>query len=97
MEDITDRLRELTDVDFLRPDGSKRPEVERERDSAVSEQAQLHSLLTQFMENEARSGSMDFGCITPLYAYRMFGGQYSMDNIESGLTELRKQGVMNIR
>ena len=97
MEDITDRLRELTDVDFLRPDGSKRPEVERERDSAVSEQAQLHSLLTQFMENEARSGSMDFGSITPLYAYRMFGGQYSMDDIESGLTELRKIEFMNIR
>lgn len=97
MEDITDRLRELTDVDFLRPDDSKRPEVERERDSAVSEQAQLHSLLTQFMENEARSGSMDFGCITPLYAYRLFGGQYSMDDIESGLTELRKIGFMNIR
>lgn len=49
------------------------------------------------MENEARSGSMDFGCVTPLYAYRMFGGQYSMEAIESGLAELRKQGVMNIR
>ena len=49
------------------------------------------------MENEARSGSMDFGCITPLYAYRMFGGQYSMDDIESGLAELRKQGFLNLR
>lgn len=25
------------------------------------------------MENEARSGSMDFGCITPLYVYRAMG------------------------
>ncbi len=66
-KDLVSRLQELTDVDFLRPDGSKRPEVERERDSAVTEQAQLRSLLTQFMENEARSCSMDFGCITPLY------------------------------
>ena len=54
------------------------------------------SLLKEFMENEARSGSMDFGCITPLYVYRMFGGQYSMDDIESGLTELRKIGFMNL-
>ena len=53
--------------------------------------------LQEFMENEARSGSMDFGCVTPLYVYRMFGGQYSMDDIESGLTELRKSGFLNIR
>jgi hypothetical protein len=48
------------------------------------------------MENEARSGSMDFGCVTPLYAYRMFGGQYSMEEIESGLTEIKKQGVFGL-
>ena len=53
-------------------------------------------LLKEFMENEARSGSMDFGCITPLYVYRMFGGQYSMKDIESELTELRKQGVFGL-
>lgn len=53
--------------------------------------------IREFMENEARSGSMDFGCITPLYVYRMFGGQYSMDDIESGLAELRKQCFLNIR
>lgn len=28
----------------------------------------------EFMENEARSCSMDFGCVTPLYVYRMWGG-----------------------
>ena len=50
--------------------------------------------IREFMENEARSGSMDFGCITPLYVYRMFGGQYPMEDIESGLTELREQGVI---
>lgn len=53
--------------------------------------------IREFMENEARSGSMDFGCITPLYVYRMYGGQYSMEDIESGLADLRKQGFMNIR
>ena len=51
-------------------------------------------LLREFIENEARSGSMDFGCITPLYVYRMFGGQYSMEDIERGLRELREQGVL---
>lgn len=53
--------------------------------------------LKEFMEIEARSGSMDFGCITPLYVYRMFGSQYSMEEIESGLTELRKQGFMAMK
>jgi hypothetical protein len=54
------------------------------------------SRLREFIENEVRSGSMDFGCITPLYVYRMFGGQYSMDDIERGLSELRKQKFMNL-
>lgn len=54
------------------------------------------SSLKELLENEARSGSMDFGCVTPLYAYRMFGGQYSMDDIESGLSELRKQEFLNL-
>ena len=26
--------------------------------------------LKQFLEDEARSGSMDFGCVTLLYVYR---------------------------
>jgi hypothetical protein len=55
------------------------------------------SRLKEFLESEARSGSMDFGCVTPLYAYRMFGGQYSMEDIENGLKELREQGFLNIR
>ena len=33
--------------------------------------------ICEFVENEARSGSMDFGFITPLYVYRtrVAGGQ----------------------
>ena len=31
--------------------------------------------LKEFMENEARSCSMDYGCITPEYVYRMWGGE----------------------
>ena len=48
------------------------------------------------MENEARSGSMDFGCITPQYVYRMWGGQVPLSEIEDGLRELREQGFMNL-
>lgn len=50
--------------------------------------------LKEFIESEAHSGSMDFGCITPLYVYRMFGGQFSMEDIERGIKELREQGVL---
>ena len=49
--------------------------------------------LKDFLEQEARSCSMDFGCVTPLYAYRMLGGQYSIQDIEKGLKELKQQGV----
>ena len=58
---------------------------------------ELIDRLKEFMEDEARSGSMDFGCITPLYVYRMFGGQFSMEDIENGLKELRKQGTFMVQ
>lgn len=50
--------------------------------------------LQGFIENEMRSCSMDMGGITPLYVYRMWGGEFSMEDIENGLTELRKQGFL---
>ena len=53
--------------------------------------------LREFIENEARSGSMDFGCITPLYVYRMWGGSVSIEEIETGLVELRKEGSMEMK
>ena len=52
--------------------------------------------LKELMENEARSCSMDFGCMTPMYVYRMFGGEFSMEDIEKGLVEIRKQGFMGL-
>ena len=52
------------------------------------------SRLREFIENEVRSGSMDFGCITPLYVYRMWGGAIPMKDIENALMELRKEGFM---
>jgi len=50
--------------------------------------------LREFMEDEARSGSMDFGCITPLYVYRMWGGTVSLEDIEAAFVELKKQKVL---
>ena len=44
--------------------------------------------LRQFMEAEARSCSMDFGCITPLYVYRMWNGNVPLDDIKSAMAEI---------
>lgn len=44
--------------------------------------AGLISRLREFLESEARSCSMDFGCITPLYVYRMLGGTVNIEKIE---------------
>lgn len=45
--------------------------------------------LHQFIENEARSCSMDFGCVTPQYVYRMWGGKVALEEIEDGLKEIK--------
>lgn len=46
--------------------------------------------LREFLEDEERSGSMDFGCVTPLYVYRMWGGSVAIEEIATGLRELIK-------
>ena len=38
--------------------------------------------IRDLIENETRSCSMDFGCITPLYVYRMLGGEVSLEKIK---------------
>ena len=58
--------------------------------------SQLQSRLLKFLELEARSCSMDFGCVTPEYVFRSWGGSVAMDEIAMGLTELRKQGVFMV-
>lgn len=45
--------------------------------------------LKDFIENEARSCSMDFGCVTPLYVFRMWGGAVPFEEIEQALVYLR--------
>jgi len=42
-----------------------------------------------FLESEARSSSMDFRCVTPLYVYRMWGGAVPFEEIEQALVYLR--------
>ena len=44
--------------------------------------------IKEFMENEARSCSMDFGCITPEYVYRMWGGTVALEDIEAAMAEI---------
>jgi hypothetical protein len=58
---------------------------------------EIVQILKEFVENEVRSGSMDFGCITPLYVYRSWGGSVAIDEIETGLAELRREVFLNIR
>ena len=57
---------------------------------------ELLERLQEFIEQEARSCSMDIGGITPLYVYRMWGGSVAIDEIATGLAELRKQGVFMV-
>lgn len=45
------------------------------------------------MENEAHSCSMDFGCVTPEYVYRMWGGTVPMDDINEALKEAKRQMI----
>ncbi len=46
--------------------------------------------LRNFMENEARSCSMNFGCITPEYVYRMWGGSVAIEEIANAMSEVRR-------
>ena len=48
--------------------------------------------VSDFIENVARSCSMDFGCITPEYVYKMWGGFISIEEIENGFKELLYTG-----
>lgn len=49
----------------------------------------LITILQEFLETEARSCSMDFGCVTPLYVYRMWGGSVAINEIENALNYLK--------
>ena len=48
--------------------------------------------IREFLENEARSCSMDFGCITPQYVYRMWNESVPLEEIESAMSEIEFPG-----
>ena len=48
--------------------------------------------LKDFVENETRSCSMDFGGITPIYVYRMWNGSVALDEIEKAMAEIKFPG-----
>lgn len=48
--------------------------------------------LKEFIENETRSCSMDFGGITPLYVYRMWNGSVALEDIEAAMAEIKFPG-----
>ena len=56
----------------------------------------LEERLQSFIESEGKSCSFDPELITPEYVYRMWGGAVAIDEIATGLTELRKPGVFMV-
>ena len=50
---------------------------------------ELLSRLREFIESEGRSCSMDSGCITPLYVYRMWGGTVKLEEIEEAMENIK--------
>ena len=49
--------------------------------------------IRNLIEHEARSCSMDFGCITPLYVYRMLGGTVNIEKIEQVMSNIKMYDV----
>ena len=52
---------------------------------------ELLARLQEFIESEARSCSMDPGCITPEYICRMFGARVSLKEIKEGLRFIKQE------
>ena len=46
--------------------------------------------LREFVENEMRSCSMDYGCITPEYVQRAWGGRVAIEDREAAFEELKR-------
>ena len=56
----------------------------------------LEERLQSFIECEGKSCSFDPELITPEYVYRMWGGQVAIEEIVTGLKELRNHGFLNV-
>lgn len=51
---------------------------------------EITTRLQEFNESEMRSCSMDFGCITPEYVYRMWGGGVEIEDIANAMVTIKK-------
>ena len=49
----------------------------------------INTKLREFMEYEARSCSMDFGCVTPEYVYRCWGGVIALNDIKAAMQKVK--------
>lgn len=54
---------------------------------------ELISRLRAFIEEEMRSCSMDFACITPEYVQRMWGGSVALEEIEEALKQIKSSDI----
>ena len=50
----------------------------------------VFSRLKEFINQEARSCSMDPGCITPEYVFRMWGGRVPLNEIEQAFKLIKQ-------
>lgn len=57
--------------------------------SELNIKMELVERLREFIEVEARSGSMEPALITTEYVFRMWGGAVSMEEIEAALAVVR--------
>lgn len=51
---------------------------------------ELLARLRQFIENEMRSCSMEPGCVTPEYVFRMWGGRVPLNEIEQAFKLIKQ-------
>lgn len=49
--------------------------------------------IKEFMSDEARACSMDYGCVTPEYVYRSWGGIVALEDIEKALNVCKRELV----
>jgi len=57
-------------------------------DPIATEEIWLKARIQQLIEDEARSCSMEPGCITPEYVYRMWGGEVPLEEIKEAFDRL---------
>ena len=55
----------------------------------IMSDSSIEERLQSFIESEGKSCSFDPELITPEYVYRMWEGNVAIDEIATGLTELR--------